>query len=112
MVDHLKNTSPLIDPFDNDKQTYFSRLKTAYRSALEPTQQNIQWVPEVFTYRVKWPGREAATHLHLVSEVKNECSYTSTPSYVFMAWFLFKKGSVQFMHFVCLNSFNIPENKN
>jgi len=85
---------------------------TASRPAVQRTQPLIQWIPGALTPAVKWPGREAATHLHLVSEVKNECSYTSTPSYVFMAWFLFKKGSVQFMHFVCLNSFNIPENKN
>jgi len=30
------------------------------------------------------------THLHLVPRSKNEWSYTSTPQYVFMVWWLIK----------------------
>jgi hypothetical protein len=31
-------------------------------------------------------------HLHLVQRSENEWSYTSTPQYVFMAWYLVKHG--------------------
>jgi hypothetical protein len=34
---------------------------------------------------VKWPGREADRHLHLVPRSKNEWSYTPTPQYAFIA---------------------------
>jgi len=50
----------------------------------------IQWVPEALSLRVKRPGRET-NHLPLSSaEDKNAWSYTSTSSYVIMAWCLVK----------------------
>jgi hypothetical protein len=55
---------------------------TASRTALEPTQPPIQWVPGALSLEVKRPRREA--------EVKNPWSYTSTLQYAFMAWCLVK----------------------
>jgi hypothetical protein len=39
----------------------------------------IQWVPSVFTPRIKLPGREANYSHPSSAEVKNAWSYTSTP---------------------------------
>jgi hypothetical protein len=39
---------------------------------------------------VKQPGREAHRWHPSSAEVKNPCSYTSTPPYIFMAWYLVK----------------------
>jgi hypothetical protein len=39
---------------------------------------------------VKWPEREADHSAPSSAEVKNAWSYTSTPQYVFMAWYLVK----------------------
>jgi hypothetical protein len=54
---------------------------TMSRTALEPTQPSIQWVPGAFSLGIK-----LITHLHLVFGSKNEWRYTSTPQYTFMAW--------------------------
>jgi hypothetical protein len=59
------------------------------RSVLGPTQRPIQWVPGTLSLGVKRPGHEADTPPSNV-EVKNVSSYTSTPPYVFMAWYLVK----------------------
>jgi hypothetical protein len=59
---------------------------TASRTALGPTQPPIQWVPEALSLGVKRPGREADRLPLSGAEVKNACSYTSTPQYAFMAW--------------------------
>jgi hypothetical protein len=63
---------------------------TASRTALEPTQPPIQWVPESLSLGVKRPGREADHSPPSSAEVKNAWSYTSTPQHVFMAWCLVK----------------------
>jgi hypothetical protein len=63
---------------------------TVSRPALGPTQPPIQWVPGVLSLGVKRPAVKLTTHLHIVSRSKNEWSYTSTPQYVFMAWYLVK----------------------
>jgi hypothetical protein len=39
---------------------------------------------------IKRPGREAEHSSPSSAEVKNSWSYTTTPQYVFMAWFLVK----------------------
>jgi hypothetical protein len=59
---------------------------TASRTALELTLPPIPWVPVALSVRVKRPGREATTHLHLVPRSNNAWSCTSTPQYAFMAW--------------------------
>jgi hypothetical protein len=55
-------------------------LTTASRSALRPTQPLIQWVPGALSLGVKQPGREADHSLPSSVDVKNACSYTSTPN--------------------------------
>jgi hypothetical protein len=59
---------------------------TASRPALGPTQPSIKRVPEAFSLRVKWPGREADRSPPSSAEVKNAWSYTSTPPYVLKVW--------------------------
>jgi hypothetical protein len=63
---------------------------TASRTALEPTQPPIQWVPGAISLGVKRPGREADHLPPSSAEVKSTWSYTSTPQYAFMAWSLVK----------------------
>jgi hypothetical protein len=48
--------------------------------ALGPSQPPIQRVPGAHTLGVKRPGREADNSPQSSAEVKNEWSYTSTPS--------------------------------
>jgi len=45
-----------------------------------------------FTLGVKWPCREADHSPQSSAKVKNVWSYTSTPLYVFMAWYVIKQG--------------------
>jgi hypothetical protein len=52
---------------------------TASRTALEPTQRPIQWVPGALSLGVKRPGREADHSPPSSAEVKNAWIYTSTP---------------------------------
>jgi hypothetical protein len=52
---------------------------TASRTALEPTQPPIQWVPVALSLGVKEPGREADYSPPASAEVKKAWSYTSTP---------------------------------
>jgi hypothetical protein len=49
------------------------------RSVLGPTQPPIQWVPGALSLGVKRPGREVDHSPPSSAEVKNACSYTSTP---------------------------------
>jgi hypothetical protein len=63
---------------------------TASRTALEPNQPPIQWVPGALSLVVKRPGREADHSPPASAEDKNAWSYTSTPQYAFMAWCLVK----------------------
>jgi hypothetical protein len=44
----------------------------------------------VLTPGVKQPGREAVHSLPSSAEVENAWSYTSTPQYVFMVWYIIK----------------------
>jgi hypothetical protein len=60
-------------------------FSTASRPALGPTQPPIQWVPGTLYPGVKQPGREADHSTPVSVEVKKMWSYTSTPSYAFMA---------------------------
>jgi len=64
---------------------------TMSRPALGPTQPPIQWVRGALFLGVKRPGREADHSPPSSAEVKNAWSYTSTPQYVFMAWYLVKQ---------------------
>jgi hypothetical protein len=74
--------------FDCRQGLGFLILATVSRPASGPTQPPIQRIPAALFPGVKRPGREAY-HSHPSSDdVKNACSYTSTPSYVFMAWCL------------------------
>jgi hypothetical protein len=47
-----------------------------------------------FTPGVKLPGREVDNEPHSSAEVKNAWGYTSTFSYVFVAWCLVKQNRV------------------
>jgi hypothetical protein len=64
---------------------------TASRQALGPTQPPIQWVSEALTSGVKQLGREVDHSPPYTAEVKTAWSYTSTPPYIFMAWYLIKR---------------------
>jgi hypothetical protein len=61
------------------------------RTALEPTQPPIQWVPGTLSLGVKRPGREV-DHLPLSgAEVKiMRGALPPLPQYVFMTWCLVK----------------------
>jgi len=75
-------------------------LSIPSRSALAPTQPPIQWVSEALSRGVMRPGREAGHSHSSGAEVKNAWSYTSTLSYVFMAWCLVKhRDNFTFNHF-------------
>jgi hypothetical protein len=65
-------------------------LITASRTAQEPTQPPIQWVPRALSLGIKRPGREADHSPPSSAEVKDGWSYTAIPQYVFMAWCLVK----------------------
>jgi hypothetical protein len=71
-------------------------LPTAFREALEPTRPPIPRVTEVISLGVKRPGREADHSPPSSAEIKNAWSYTSTPQYVFMAWYLVKQRDFNF----------------
>jgi hypothetical protein len=58
------------------------------RNGFGPIQPPIQWVPGVLSLGVKRPGREADHPSSSSGEVKNVWRFTSTPQYVFMAWWL------------------------
>jgi hypothetical protein len=45
--------------FDSPRGLGIFLFTTASRTALEPTQPPIQWVPAALSVRVKWRGREA-----------------------------------------------------
>jgi hypothetical protein len=60
---------------DSEKIEKIDKLTAVPRTALEPTQPPIQWVP-------------GALSLSSSAEVKNAWSYTSTPQYILMAWCL------------------------
>jgi len=66
-------------------------------SALGPTQPPIQWVPGALSLGVKRLRRETDHSPPSSAEVKNACSYTSTPQYVIIAWCLVKH-SLIFSH--------------
>jgi hypothetical protein len=82
-----------------------SSLTTACRTALGSTQPPIQWVPGALSLGVKRPGREADHSPPSNTEVKNACSYTSTPQYVFMAWCLVKAQGQLYLYLLPLTSF-------
>jgi hypothetical protein len=65
---------------------------TASTPALGPTRSPIQfqWVAGALSPGVKRPYREANHSPFSSSEVKNAWSYTSTPQYIFMKWYLVK----------------------
>jgi hypothetical protein len=76
--------------FDSRRGLGIFLFTTAFRTALGPTQPPIQWVPGALSLGIRRPGCEAEHSPPSSAEVKNACSYTSTPQYVFMAWCLVK----------------------
>jgi hypothetical protein len=65
--------------FDSRRGLGIFLFTTASRTALEPTQPPIQWVPGALTLGIKRPGLEADHSPPSSAEVKNAWSYTSTP---------------------------------
>jgi hypothetical protein len=61
-----------------------------------PTQPPIQWVPWILSSGVKRPVHESDHSSPSSAEVKNAWSYTSTPTFIFVAWCLVK-------HRVCIH---------
>jgi hypothetical protein len=94
-----------VREFDSRRRLGIFPSSTASRPALGPTQPPIQWLLGALSLRLKQPRREA-DHSPLSSvEVKNAWRHTSTPQYVFMAWYLVKHGDN--FTFTCL-----PETRN
>jgi hypothetical protein len=82
---------------------------TASRTALEPTQPPIQWIPRALSLGVERPGREADHSPPSSADVKNAWSYTFILQYVFMAWCLVKhRDNFTFNNvlYFCLEIFN------
>jgi hypothetical protein len=76
--------------FDSRRGLGIFLFATVSRTALGPTQHPIQRVPGVVSVGIKRPAREADHSPPSSAEVKNAWSYTSTPQYVFMTWYLVK----------------------
>jgi len=62
----------------------------ALRPALGHTQLPSQWVPDALYLGVKWPGREAENSPPSNAEIKNAWTCTSTLTYAFMEFCLYK----------------------
>jgi hypothetical protein len=75
---------------------------TTSRSSLGLTQPPIQWVPGALSLGVKRLRGEADCLPPSSTKVKNVWSYTSTPQYTSMVWFLVKKKH--------RDTFTLPEN--
>jgi hypothetical protein len=75
-------------------------LVTEFRPALGSTRSPIQQEPGDLSPGVKWPGHEADNSTLSIAQVKNVWSYTSTPPYAFVAWYLVKhKGNFTFLSY-------------
>jgi len=61
-----------------------------FRPTLALSQPPIQWVPGDLFSGVKQPGCKAGLSSLPSAKVKNVWSYTSSPPYIFMAWYLNK----------------------
>jgi len=66
----------------------FILFVTAFRPALEHTQPPIQQVLGDTSPRAKEPGREGDNSPPSSTQIKNAWEYSSTPPYVFKAWYL------------------------
>jgi hypothetical protein len=66
--------------FDSQRGLGIFLFTTTSRTVLGPTQPPIQWVPGVLSLGVKWRWREADHCPSSSAEVKNDWSYTCTPS--------------------------------
>jgi hypothetical protein len=86
----------------------FFLFSTASRTALEPTQSSIQWVPRAFSFGVRGRGVKLTTHLHLLPRLKNVWIYASTPQYAFMEWCLV---SLPLIYVINLINFVITQKK-
>jgi len=72
---------------------------TASRPSLGPNQSPAQGVSGLYL-GVRRPGHEAYHSFPSSAEVKNACSYTSTPQYVFVMWHFIKQECVVVWCFV------------
>jgi hypothetical protein len=77
--------------FDSQQELGIFLFTTTSRTALEPTQPPIQWVPGALSLGVKWPGREADHSPLSSAKVKEWVELYLHPHYTFMAWCLVKK---------------------
>jgi hypothetical protein len=78
------------------------------RPALGPTQPPVQLLPlvtETISSWIKRPGLECDHSPTSNDNLKNARNYTSTPTYVFMAWCLTDKGQLHIYLFVVLKVF-------
>jgi len=71
------------------------------RPALGCTQPPLHWVSGAVSSGVKGPGLEADHSLPSSADVKNSWSYTFTPPYVFIAWYLVKQRDNFTFTFLC-----------
>jgi hypothetical protein len=60
------------------------------RLALGSTKPPVRWVLGALSLGLEWLGCEADHSPASSTKVKNMLSYTSTPPYIFMAWYFIK----------------------
>jgi hypothetical protein len=77
--DNSVSIAPVVIGFNSRRGMGISLFTTVSKTALGPTQPPIQRVPWVLSLEVKRPGHEADHSPPFSAEVKNACSYTSTP---------------------------------
>lgn len=71
-------------------ERHFNRLQNV-RTGVGPTQPHILRVPGDLSSGSKWPEHEADHSFHSSGEIKNTCSFVTTPTYAFMAWYFIKR---------------------
>jgi hypothetical protein len=74
-----------------------------HRVPASPTQLPIQWERGTISLGVKRSECEADHSLSSSTEVRNAWCHTSTPQYVFMAWYLVKHRDKFYIYFVLLS---------
>jgi hypothetical protein len=87
IVSRLRDERPWFD-FRKGKGFYiFATASKPVLGPIQPPVQGVHWAPPLGG-RIKRPGHKADHLLPSSAEIRNEWSYTSTPPYIFIAWYL------------------------